>query len=494
MYIRNIKDGIFMFKYMQRMGKSLMTPVAVLPAAAVLLGVGYWIDPASWGGNSAIAAFLVTAGNTILSNMAILFAIGLAYGMSKDQNGAAALSGLVAFLIITTLLSPGTVENLRGITLTDGQRLAFDKINNPFIGILSGLVAAETYNRFHKIELPAFLAFFSGKRSVPIITAAAMCVLACAFMFVWPVVFGGLLGFGKGISELDIVGVGLYGFFNRLLIPTGLHHALNSVFWFDFVGINDLGKFWSPDGIGVVGETGRYMAGFFPVMMFGLPGACLAMYKAAKESQKKTVYGLMMAAGFAAFFTGVTEPVEFSFMFAAPLLFLVHAVLTSISMMIAASMQWLAGFAFSAGLIDMTLSSHVVYATNWYMLIVLGIVYFFVYYFTFSFLIKKFNLKTPGREDISCEEETHSAVSVNNWTDMANSFICALGGKDNITEVDNCATRLRLSVNDSAVIDDGKLKRSGALGVIKPGKTEVQVVVGPKVQFVTDEIKRLILS
>ena len=480
-------------KYLQKIGRSLMMPVAVLPAAALLLGIGYAIDPTGWGGNNALANFLVQAGDSILGAIPLLFAIGVAYGMSKDKNGAAALSGLVGFLVVTALLSPGSVANLLSRELSATHELAFSKINNVLIGIITGVVTAELYNRFSNTELPTFLAFFSGRRSVPILTAAAMAVLSLPLLYIWPPIFSALVAFGEFIAGLGPYGAALYGFSNRLLIPTGLHHALNSVFWFDLVGIDDLGLFWAgPGGGGVIGETGRYMAGFFPVMMFGLPGACLAMYRQAKSEHKKRVYGLLFAAAVTSFITGVTEPIEFSFMFVAPLLYLVHAVLTAISMFVIYSLGWIAGFAFSAGAIDMILSSRVVFAVNWYLIPLFGILYFFIYFGVFTLFIKKFNLKTPGREDDDTESEMHIELGTSDWAAMARAFVEAVGGLANIVEVDNCATRIRLEVKDSTLVEDKKLKANGAAGVIKPSKSSVQIVIGPKVQFVTDEMKKLL--
>jgi len=479
-------------KALSQLGKSLMMPVAVLPAAALMLGIGYAIDPAGWGGYNRVAAFLVQAGDSILGAIPLLFAVGVAYGMSKDKDGAAALSGLVGYLVVTTLLSPGSAANLLG-DLTPASELAFARSQNVLVGIITGLVASGLYNRFSKTELPTWLAFFSGRRLIPILTAAAMSLIALVFLFIWPPIFGALLAFGSAISGLGAFGAALYGFSNRLLIPTGLHHALNAIFWFEFIGINDLGYFWAgPDGGGVVGVTGRYMAGFFPVMMFGLPGACLAMYLQAKSSQKKRVYGLLFAAAITSFVTGVTEPIEFSFMFVAPLLYLIHAVLTGISMFVIYSLGWIAGFAFSAGAIDMILSSRVVFAVNWFLIPLFGILYFFVYFFVFTFFIKKFNLKTPGREDDIGEEEMKIEVGRSDWSVMAVEFVEALGGKENVVEIDNCMTRLRVEVKDTTLIQDGKLKASGAAGVIKPSKTVAHIIVGTKVQFVADEIKKLI--
>jgi len=379
-----------------------MVPVAVLPAAAIMMGVGYWLDPNGWGSQSAVAAFLIQAGAAIIDHMAILFAIGVAYGLSKDKDGAAALAGLVGYLVLTTLLKPSVVAQIQSIPL-DKVPAAFGKIENQFVGILCGVIAAELYNRFSGIELNKALAFFSGRRMVPIITSVVMIFVAFAMMLIWPIIFGGLVNFGESIVSQGSVGAGIYGFFNRLLIPIGLHHALNSVFWFDVAGINDIPNFLGgaktlAEGKAILGVTGMYQAGFFPIMMFGLPGAGLAIYRAAKPENKARVASLMVAAGFASFFTGVTEPLEFAFMFVAPLLYFMHAVLTGISVFIAAQMHWIAGFGFSAGLVDMVLSARNPLAVNWYMLLLQGLVFFAIYYFSFSFVIRKFNLKTPGRE------------------------------------------------------------------------------------------------
>ena len=478
-----------MMKTMQRLGRSLMLPISVMPAAAILMGIGYAIDHEGWGGNNGFAAFLITAGAAIIDSIPILFAVGISFGMSKDQNGAAALAGLVSFLVVKNLLSPGAVSNIGLLgELSEIQNAAFGRINNAFIGILSGCVAFNVYNKFHKTELPTFLAFFSGRRLVPIMVSGIMCVVAVILMFIWPVVFGWLVAFGEAMTRLGAFGAALYGFFNRLLIPIGMHHPLNAVFWFDLAGINDLGNFWG--GTGVVGETGRYMAGFFPVMMFGLPGACVAMWRAAKERNRKIVLGLMMSAAFASFFTGVTEPIEFSFMFVAPVLYVVHAVLTGISMFIAASFQWFAGFGFSAGLIDMVLSTSIQYATQWYMLLVLGIVYFFVYFIIFSVLIRALDLKTPGREDDEdMEAEMGVTLDSSDYATVASTLIEGLGGKDNITSMEYCATRVRCEVKDYLAVDEKKIKSAGVAGVIRPSKTSVQVIVGTKVQFVADEME-----
>lgn len=485
-----------MMKYFQRIGRSLMLPVAVLPAAAVLMGIGYWIDPSGWGGDSAMAAFLIKAGSSIIDNMAVLFAVGIALGMSKDKDGSAALSGLVAFLVVTTLLSTDSVAMLQGIK-PEAVNPAFAKIGNQFIGILSGLIAAEMYNRFSHVQLPQALAFFSGKRLVPIMSAVAMIIASAILFFVWPVIFTALVSFGTAISKLGWVGAGLYGFFNRLLIPTGLHHALNSVFWFDVAGINDIGNFWA--GTGTKGIPGMYQAGFFPVMMFGLPAGAFAMYQAARPEKKKVVASLMIAAGFASFFTGVTEPLEFSFMFVAPALYFVHAVLTGLSLAVAAFFHWTAGFGFSAGLVDFVLSFRLPLANQPYMLILQGLVFAALYYFLFKFLIAKFNLMTPGREEGEGEEDedmpTEKTVDVpdggNKFTPMATKIYAGLGGDENVTAVDNCTTRLRIQVKDMDKVDQKAIKATGVPGINVVGKNDIQVIVGTEVQFVADEINKI---
>ncbi|MGE8203337.1 N-acetylglucosamine-specific PTS transporter subunit IIBC [Heyndrickxia sp. NPDC080065] len=480
-----------MMKYLQRMGKSLMLPVAVLPAAAILMGIGYWIDHEGWGGGNPVAAFFISAGKSILDNLPVLFAVGLAFGMSKVKDGAAALSGLVAYLVVTTLLSTDTVAMLKGIDV-EAVSPAFEKIGNAFIGIISGLVASNMYNRFSKVQLPDALAFFSGKRLVPIMTAVSMIVVSVILFFVWPVVYTGLVSFGEAISKLGPVGAGIYGFFNRLLIPTGLHHALNSVFWFDVAGIDDIRNFWASKG--TKGITGMYQAGFFPVMMFGLPAAALAMYHTAKTKQKKQVAALMLAAGFAAFFTGVTEPIEFAFMFAAPALYLVHAFLTGLSLTIAALFHWTAGFGFSAGFIDFFLSLKIPIANKPYMLIVQGLVFAVIYYFLFRFIIVKFNLATPGRGD---DDELDAGGAENaidgksKFARMAAKIYEGLGGDANVTSVDNCITRLRVEVKDMKAVDQNKIKSTGVPGIKIVGPNSIQVIVGTSVQFVADEVEKI---
>jgi len=462
-----------------------MLPVAVLPVAGILMGLGYWIDPDGWGANSIVAAFLVKGGGALIDNMALLFAIGVAVGMADDKEGTSGLAGLVSWLLMTTLLSSGAVAMYTGAEADP----AFGYIENQFIGILAGLIGSSCYNRFKNTKLPDYLSFFSGKRSVAIVTAGFSVIASLILFFIWPVVYNALVSFGIAITGTGAIGAGIYAFLNRLLIPIGLHHALNTVFWFDVAGINDLGNFLA--GKGELGVTGMYMSGFFPIMMFGLPGGALAMYHTAKTNRKKIAAGLLGSAALCSFLTGVTEPLEFSFMFLAPVLYVVHALLSGISAVIVALLPARAGFNFSAGLIDFVLCFKSPMALNPLLLIPVGAAFSVVYYVVFRLIIKVFNLKTPGREDEE-EEELKISLANDDYTAVAAIILEGLGGKDNITNADNCVTRLRLEIKDYTLVNEKKIKSAGVAGIIRPSKTSVQVIVGPKVQFVADEFKKLL--
>ncbi|MFP1908637.1 N-acetylglucosamine-specific PTS transporter subunit IIBC [Lonsdalea quercina] len=478
--------------YLQNIGRALMVPVATLPAAAILMGVGYWIDPTGWGSQNALAALLLKSGAAIIEHMSVLFAIGVAYGMSKDKDGSAALNGFVGYLVLTTLCSPAAVAMIQQIPL-DQVPAAFSKIENQFVGILVGVISAELYNRFSGVELPRALSFFSGRRLVPILTSMLMIVVAAILMYVWPMIYGGLVSFGEHIQRLGSVGAGIYAFFNRMLIPVGLHHALNSVFWFDVAGINDIPNFLSGQqaidaGKAIPGITGRYQAGFFPIMMFGVPGAALAIYHCARPENRSRVAGIMIAGAFAAFFTGITEPLEFSFMFVAPVLYFLHALLTGLSVYIAASMHWIAGFGFSAGLVDMVLSSRNPLATQWYMLIPQGLAFFVIYYVVFRFTIQRFNLLTPGRE--ASAAPSTAASSPDKLETVAEGYLRAVGGKENLTGIDACITRLRLNVKDAGRVDEALAKQLGASGVIRLNAQSVQIVVGTQAESIASALRQ----
>ena len=425
--------------------------------------------------------------------MAILFAIGVGVGLAKDNDGTAGLAGMVSYLMITTLLNPGTVSTIApGMIASEINQVAFAKIGgNAFIGILAGLVGGICYNKFKGTKLPDVLAFFSGKRSVAIVTAVVSIVVAAILLFVWPVIFGGLVALGNAIVGLDAVGAGIYAFLNRLLIPTGLHHALNNVFWFDTIGLGDLSAYWGAKTSADMGwSVGMYMAGFFPCMMFGIPGAALAIIQTAKPGKRKNAIGIVGTAAVCAFICGVTEPFEFAFMFLAFPLYVVYAALYGIFTTIAVALGFRAGFVFSAGATDLIFSASLPAAANTWLILPLGAAAFIVFYFVFKFAITKWDLKTPGREDDQ-EGELKIELANDDYTTMAQIILEGLGGKENVTSIDHCITRLRLEVKDRLLVDEKKIKSSGASGVIRPGKTAVQVVIGPKVQFVYEEFKKI---
>ncbi|OLP64270.1 PTS system glucose-specific EIICB component [Bacillus pumilus] len=447
------------FQFFQKLGKSFMLPIAVLPAAGIILAIGRE--------DVFNIPFIHAAGNAIFANLALIFAMGVAIGMSKDGNGAAALSGAISYFI----LSAGTTT--------------INSTNNMGVlgGILCGLLAGYVYNQFKDTKLPEYLGFFSGRRLVPIVTAFFTILLAAVFGFVWPPVQSVINDLGEWILSLGATGAGLFGFFNRLLIPLGLHHVLNNLFWFQFGEFNgatgDLARFFKGDP-----SAGVFMTGFFPVMMFGLPAACLAMIVTAKPDKRKATAGLMIGMALTSFITGITEPIEFSFMFLSPLLYGVHAILTGFSLFIVNTIGIHSGFAFSAGAIDYILSFGI--AQKPIMLLVVGVIYGAIYFVVFYFLIKLLNLKTPGREDDDIAD-----LAEKNATNTGESTLLeGLGGKGNITTIDHCATRLRLTVEDTNLINEATLKKAGAKGVLTSGKTAVQIIIGTNVEFVADDLRQ----
>ena len=494
------RDPEHNMKYLQRLGKALMLPVAVLPVCALLMGIGYLLCPAAMQGGTVSGTaemaglFLVKAGSAAIDNIALLFVIGVGAGMSKDNDGTGAIAALISWLMITTLLKTDFVTTLMPSVSDDPRRiLAFDKIANPFIGIISGLIGSQRYNRFREIRLPDWLAFFSGKRFVAIAAAFISVGIAAVLLFVWPVVFSGLAALGNGIAGMGAFGAAIYAFLNRLLIPTGLHHALNNVFWFDTIGLGDLTHFWAGHtSADVDWSLGMYMSGFFPCMMFGVPGAALAVIRCADPNQRKKVAGLLLSSALCSFVCGVTEPFEFSFMFLAPGLYLVYSILYGIFTYITCITGFRAGFSFSGGAVDLLFSASLPAAAKTLLILPLGAAVFAVFYCTFRFAITKWNLKTPGRgsdEDLPAEKKPQKGVG---FTDMAEALIAGLGGYENLVSVEHCATRLRLEVKDSAKVDDSAIRRAGALGLFKSGKNGVQVIIGTKVQFVADEMTRLV--
>lgn len=475
-----------------------MLPVATLPICGILMGIGYWLCPSTMQGGEVVGLLqtigflLVKAGSALIDNMAILFAIGVGLGMSDDSDGVGGLAGMVSYLMMTTLLNPGVVGTI--MTLEEGTEkyIAFSKVGgNQFIGILAGVIGATCFNKFKDAKLPDWLAFFSGKRCVAIVTGVVSILVSVVMLFVWPIIFSGLVAIGNAVQQMGIVGVGVYTFLNRLLIPIGMHHALNNVFWFDTIGLGDLSHFWAGEtSADVTWSLGMYMAGFFPSMMFGIPGAALAMVHCAKDNKKKVAIGLVASAAICAFICGVTEPFEFGFMFLAPVLYVIYSVLYAVFAMITVALGFRAGFSFSAGATDLLFSASLPAAAKTWVIIPMGIAAFVVFYVVFRFAITKFNLKTPGREDDD-EDETKVVLSNNNFTEVARIVLEGVGGKENLTSIDNCITRLRLEVKDYTKVNEKKIKSAGVAGVVRPSKTAVQVIIGTQVQHVADEFKKL---
>ena len=467
-------------KFLQKLGKALMLPVAVLPICGILMGVGYLLCPATMQGGDIIGfvpklgLFLVKAGGALIDNMAILFAIGVGVGMADDNDGTAGVAALASWLMITTLLSTGVVTTIMpSVAESADKTLAFDKIANPFIGIIAGIIGSMCYNKFKSTKLPDALAFFSGKRSVAIVSGVVSIAVSAVLLFVWPLVFGALIAIGNAIVGLDAVGAGIYAFLNRLLIPTGLHHALNNVFWFPTIGLGDLTHFWAGEtSADVTWSLGMYMSGFFPCMMFGIPGAALAMIHTAKDNKKKIAIGLVGSAALCAFICGVTEPFEFGFMFLAPVLYLIYALLYGIFTVITVALGFRAGFSFSAGATDLLFSASLPAAAKTWLIIPLGIAAFIVFYIVFRFAITKWDLKTPGREDDS-EDETKVQLANDDFTKVAEIILDGVGGKANVASVDNCITRLRLEIKDYTAVDEKKIKSAGVAGVIRDRKSVV---------------------
>lgn len=462
------------------------------------MGIGYLLCPASMQGGDItgvgpmIGIFLVKAGGALIENMALLFVIGVGVGMSDDYDGTGGLAALASWLMITTLLSTGFVTTLfPSIADNADKTLAFNKIANPFIGILAGVIGSSCYNKFKSTKLPDWLSFFSGKRCVAIIAGVVSILVSVVLLFVWPILFGALISIGNAIAGMGALGAGIYAFFNRLLIPFGLHHALNNVFWFDTIGLGDLSHFWNGEtSADVSWSLGMYMSGFFPCMMFGIPGAALAMIQSAKSNKKKVAIGLIASAAISAFVCGVTEPFEFAFMFLAPALYVVYALLYGIFTVITVALGFRAGFSFSAGLTDLIFSASLPAAAKTWLIIPLGIAAFIVFYVVFRFAIVKFDLKTPGREDDD-DDETKVVLANDDFTTVAKIVLEGVGGKDNVESVDNCITRLRLVIKDYTKVDEKKIKSAGVAGVVRPSQKDVQVIIGTKVQFVADEFKKL---
>lgn len=387
-------------KYAYRLGKAVMLPVACLPVAGLLMGVGFWLDPVGQGENLLLAHVMILAGSVLIDNMSLLFTLGVAVGLADEQDGTAALAGVISWLMIQKILSPDNVVILTGNRV---DASSFSYINNQFVGILSGWIGAYCCNKYRFKVFHGPLQIYGGRVYALMMATIYAALASIMLLFAWPYLHSACLYVGESLIGTGALGAGVYGFLNRLLIPTGFHHVLNSVFWFDLAGIADLNSFWN--GTGVYGQTGMYMTGYFPVMIFGLPGAALAMYHTAYPAQKKMAAGLLLTASLCSVLTGVTEPLEFAFMFLAPGLFLLHAILMGISMYLCAALPFRIGFNFSAGLMDYFMCLNAPMTQNPGLLLPVGLLFGLLYYIVFRFCILHFHLKTPGREASEKENE-----------------------------------------------------------------------------------------
>ena len=455
--------------HFQKLGNAIMFPIAVLPIAGILLRIG---QP-----DLLNIPFIAAGGQAVFTNLALLFAMGVAGGFSKDNSAAAAIAAAVGYFIMMAAMKTLNADVDPGVAG----------------GIIIGVCAGLLYNRFHAIKLPEFLGFFGGKRFVPIITGLVALILAFAFSLVWPPVQDAINHLGKWILTSGIPGEFVYGVANRLLIPLGLHHILNSMVWFVFGSYTDpatgqvvtgeISRFFAGDP-----SAGRILSGFFPVVMFGLPSAALAFYVTAKKENKKVVGGMLLSVALTAFLTGITEPIEFMFMFLAPGLYLVHAILMGVSIVVASMLNIHMAFSFSSGLIDYILNYNAPAAHNSWEIIPMGLVVGVIYFVIFVSAIKMFNLKTPGREDTPAEDSNPVSDSK---ADIAVQYLEALGGKDNLTDISACITRLRLGIVDRSIINDAKLKQLGAKGVVNVGSNNLQVIIGPQAEIIANQMKAL---
>ena len=457
-----------MFNLLQKIGKALMTPIAVLPIAALLLRLGFGDIPFVDG---QVANIMKAAGDAIFSNLDLLFGIGIAYGLAKSNDGAAALAAAI------------------GVLITKAVYLSIDKDVNMgvFVGIIIGILAGTLYNRYHDIKLPEFLGFFAGKRFVPIITAIASIGVGILAGHFWHFAQFGIDAFSNAIIGMEEVGTFIYGTLNRLLIPLGLHHILNSVFWFqlgefthikdgvEIVANGDLHRFFAGDK-----TAGIYMSGFYVVMMFGLPSMAYAIYLNTPKNSRKKVGAVLAGVAFTSFFTGITEPLEFLFLFVAPLLFVLHALLTGLALALAQMLDIRAGFGFSAGFIDYVINYKL--ATNPLLLLPLGALFSVIYFLSSYYTIKLFKLKI-------FEDDKYDNPIAPQHNDDIQAFIAALGGKENIIDTDACITRLRMTVKNSTELDDALFIALGAKGIIRPSTRSIQIILGTKAERVAEKIQ-----
>lgn len=500
------------FGVLQKVGKSLMLPVALLPAAGLLLAFGNMFQNPQFLASAPVfnaewfqlvAKIMEQSGDVIFGNLALLFAVGVAVGLA-DGDGVAGLAAIVGFLIMNKTLGivAGVTPELLGRAHPEfASVLGIPTLQTGvFGGIIMGIVAAQLYKKYYNIELPSYLGFFQGKRFVPIVTAVTAIAIGIAMSFVWPPIQNGLSLFSKGMIDANPTAAAfIFGVVERSLIPFGLHHIFYNPFWYQFGEyINKAGEIVNGDQLifmaqmkdGVPFTAGTFMTGKFPFMMFGLPAAALAMIHEAKPEKKVFVAGIMVSAALTSFLTGITEPIEFSFLFVAPILFGIHAIFAGLSFMTMQLLNVKIGMTFSGGLIDFLLFGVVPNRTSWWLVILVGLVFTVVYYFGFRFAIRKWNLKTPGRENDEIEDKNAEKTNLKGQ-EHAIAVLKALGGKDNITDLDACITRLRVSIKDVKNVNKAELKKLGAAGVLEVGNS-IQAIFGTKAENIKTEIKEVI--
>lgn len=498
-----------MFGVLQKVGKALMLPVAILPAAGILLALGNvlhnpslleWIPSLDTATVRGVSAVMEQAGGIIFDNLSLLFAVGVAIGLAGGD-GVAGLAAIIGFLVmnVTMKLIIGITPEMVKTNLSYANVLGISTLQTGvFGGIIVGILAAVLYKRFFTIELPSYLGFFAGKRFVPIITAAASLLLGIIMVFVWPPIQNGLNTFSHSMIDKNLtLAAFVFGVIERSLIPFGLHHIFYSPFWFEFGQyVNKAGElirgdqkiFFAQLKDGVELTAGTFMVGKFPFMMFGLPAAALAMYHESRPEHKKMVASIMGSAALTSFLTGITEPLEFSFLFVAPLLFAVHAIFAGLSFMTMQLLNVKIGMTFSGGVIDYLLFGVLPNRTRWWLVIVVGLILAVIYYFGFRFAIRTFNLRTPGREEVTQEREVIGAKDAD---DLPRNILSALGGQENIQSLDACITRLRVSVKSSGQVDKNRLKQLGASGVLEVGNN-IQAIFGPKSDILKTRISEII--
>ena len=451
-------------EFLQKLGKSLMTPVAALPAAALMLRIGQADVWKPLGIFPDGIPWMAAAGGALFDNLALIFAIGIAVGLADENNGVAGLASTIGFLVLTSVAKSFNKDINMGV----------------LAGIYSGILGATLYNKYKAIKLPDFLGFFGGRRFVPIITSFWMLISGVILGYIWPIIQSYIDAFGNMLANAGALGAFFYGVFNRALLPTGLHHVLNTLFWFQFgtfknaagkVITGDLNRFLALDP-----NAGTYMTGFFPIMMFALPAACFAMVSAARKENRKAVSGMLFGIAFTAFLTGITEPIEFTFMFIAPVLYGIHALLTGVSLALTSALGIKVGFGFSASALDLLLNWNI--STKPLLLVLIGLIFAVIYYFLFYFFIKKFNIQTPGREENDGILYESKSLGNSDLDVKAAEVLEAIGGKANITSMDACVTRIRLTVKDGNLIDQVKLKQLGASGVMRLNPNNYQIIVG----------------